>query len=128
MILIIESLLLHLYFQGLTETVASLSIQALDDSTLGVVGPPTKCVEVKLKSTPDITDKAGVPYLSTDKHDVDGNVVYGRGEVCVKGVNVLVGYYKMPEETNKVKDKDGPFLLVMSDNLWKMEVFALSIV
>eukprot|EP00560_Eucampia_antarctica_P000433 CAMPEP_0197831352 /NCGR_PEP_ID=MMETSP1437-20131217/9543_1 /TAXON_ID=49252 ORGANISM="Eucampia antarctica, Strain CCMP1452" /NCGR_SAMPLE_ID=MMETSP1437 /ASSEMBLY_ACC=CAM_ASM_001096 /LENGTH=716 /DNA_ID=CAMNT_0043434229 /DNA_START=107 /DNA_END=2257 /DNA_ORIENTATION=- len=91
---------------GLTETCSSLSMQCSDDLTPEVVGPPTNCVQVKLKSTPDITDKAGVPYLSTDKHDVEGNVIFGRGEVLVKGKNLLVGYYRMPEETKKAFDGD----------------------
>ena len=87
---------------GLTETCAGLSIQDPDDMRNGIVGCPIPCVEVRLDSTPEICDKAGVAYLSTDRKDVDGNDVWGRGEIMLRGENVTTGYYMMPEKTKEV--------------------------
>jgi long-chain acyl-CoA synthetase len=50
-------------YQGLTETCAGLSIQALDDLRPGIAGFAIPSVEVKLESTPDVCDKAGLPYM-----------------------------------------------------------------
>jgi long-chain acyl-CoA synthetase len=65
---------------------------------------------MKLVSTPEVGDKAGLPYLSTDRRDVSGNPVLGRGEVWIKGNNISCGYYMMPEKTAEVYRKDGWFL------------------
>lgn len=64
---------------------------------------------MKLVSTPDVGDKAGQPYLSTDRFDVDGNPVFGRGEICVKGDNISTGYYMMPEKTREEFEPNGWF-------------------
>mmetsp|Transcript_27749 Transcript_27749/g.64395 ORF Transcript_27749/g.64395 Transcript_27749/m.64395 type:complete len:716 (-) Transcript_27749:145-2292(-) len=95
--------------QGLTETCAGITIQARDDLRGGVAGVPIASVEVKLGSTPDVRDKAGQPYLSTDHYDVEGNAVLGRGEVVVRGTNVTSGYYMMNDKTREVYGKDGWF-------------------
>ena len=95
---------------GLTETCAALTIQdVVTDDRSGIAGMPVPCVEIKLVSCSEINDKAGLPYLSTDRKDVKGDPVFGRGEVWVKGGNVGLGYYMMPDETKKEFDEDGWF-------------------
>jgi len=54
-------------------------------------------------------DKAGFPYLNTDRKDVEGNSVWGRGEILVKGNNVSLGYYMMPDKTKESYDENGFF-------------------
>src|SRR5207342_3316203 len=54
----------------------------------------------------------GVPIPSTDVvlKDEEGNIVRGPdavGELCVKGPQVMAGYWQRPEETAKVIDADG---------------------
>mmetsp|Transcript_8278 Transcript_8278/g.11398 ORF Transcript_8278/g.11398 Transcript_8278/m.11398 type:complete len:716 (-) Transcript_8278:97-2244(-) len=94
---------------GLTETCAGLTIQDPEDLRAGIAGVPIPSVEVKLESTPEICDKAGVAYMSTDTKDVEGNPVYGRGEVLVRGNSVSLGYYMMPDKTKEVYREDGFF-------------------
>lgn len=94
---------------GLTETCASLSTQALDDARPGIAGSVGAANEVKLESCHDIHDKAGLPYLSTDKMDADGNPIFGRGEILVRGNTIAMGYYLMPEKTKEEFDSDGWF-------------------
>ena len=91
---------------GLTETCAGLTIQAEDDLRSGIAGVAIPSVEIKLESCTDIPDKNSNPYLSTDRFDVDGNPVWGRGEVCVRGPSITSGYYTMPESTKEAYEEN----------------------
>ena len=52
-------------------------------------------------------DSAGLP-IPTIEYKIDNPNQEGVGEIIVKGPNVMLGYYNMPEETEKVL-KDGWF-------------------
>ena len=52
-------------------------------------------------------DSAGLP-IPTVEYKIDNTNQEGVGEIIVKGPNVMLGYYNMPEETEKVL-KDGWF-------------------
>ena len=60
---------------------------------------------------PEFNGAIGLPIPSTDccLKDEEGNTVGGDqvGELCVKGPQVMAGYWKRPEETAKVMDADG---------------------
>jgi long-chain acyl-CoA synthetase len=86
---------------GLTENLIGLAVQAADDLRTGIAGAPVASVEVKLESTPEICDPKGIPYLSTDIVDVEGNKVFGRGEIVCRGPGVSCGYYMMPDTTKE---------------------------
>ena len=64
---------------GMTETAPIISFTRPGDVIPGCVGLPMSTVDVKIIN----------------------------GEICVKGPNVMLGYYNRPEETAQVIDKDG---------------------
>jgi long-chain acyl-CoA synthetase len=77
---------------GLTETSPAIAINTFAPygALLGTVGPLLDSVKVKI----DTSDGAYQPE---------------EGEILVKGGNVMSGYYKQPEKTAEVFDKDGWF-------------------
>lgn len=72
---------------GMTETSAVLSGTALGDHTLGHVGPPATCVEIRLQDVPDMGYKAS------------GGAEVEEGEILVRGPGIFTGYYKNDEAT-----------------------------
>ncbi|WP_406873555.1 long-chain-fatty-acid--CoA ligase [Aminobacter sp. P9b] len=64
-------------------------------------------------SSPDFTGTIGLPLPSTDIaiRDEDGNdMPLGEvGEICIKGPQVMAGYWNRPDETAKVMTPDGYF-------------------
>lgn len=73
---------------GLTETSPMIFGASVDKTVYRSVGPAMQGVEAKL---------------------INVNQLTGEGEVVVRGKNVMKGYYKEPEITAEVLDKDGWF-------------------
>jgi long-chain acyl-CoA synthetase len=76
---------------GLTETSPAATINPLD--------------------LPEYNGSIGLPISSTDLilRDDDGKeVALGeRGEICIRGPQVMAGYWQRPDETAKIIDRDG---------------------
>ena len=78
---------------GMTESAAGGTLSHPDDFSNGHVGNPSLSTEVKLQ------DVAEMGYVSSE--------LPPRGEVCMRGPTVFMGYYKMEEKTKETIDDDG---------------------
>ncbi|CAK9819906.1 Long-chain-fatty-acid--CoA ligase 1 [Anthophora quadrimaculata] len=76
---------------GQTECCAPITLTVQGDHVPEHVGPPVPCCCVKLVDVPEME------YYARKN----------QGEVCVKGTNVFVGYFKDPERTAQVIDEFG---------------------
>jgi len=82
---------------GLTETAATCTKSWPGDTgASGTVGPPQPVNEVKLIDVPTMG------YKSEDRPNP-------RGELCIRGLNVFVEYYKDPKNTAEALDEEGWF-------------------
>ena len=72
---------------GITECAPLLSVNRNKENVKGSVGRVLRCVDLK---------------IADPNED-------GEGEICVKGPNVMMGYYKQPEATAEAFDEEGYF-------------------
>jgi len=99
---------------GQTEGTASATLGLPEDMTsVGTVGGPTACTEIRLVDVPDMS------YLSTDTAHA-GQRCRGRGEICIRGPAVFKGYYKDELKTREAIDENG-WLQSGDIGLWTME-------
>lgn len=80
-----------IYGYGLTETTATVSFCRPRDYLFGSIGKPIMGVNVRI-----------VPQNDEQREE-------GIGEIQVKGLTVMKGYYKMPEQNEQVFTEDGWF-------------------
>lgn len=79
---------------GMTETSGGSTLSATNEISNSGCGLMIPCNEIKLIDVPEMG------YFSTDKP-------HPRGEVCIRGFNCFVGYYKDPENTKATLDDEG---------------------
>ena len=79
---------------GQTETSAGSTITSRGDWVSGHIGVPIPSNEIKLIDIPDMG------YTTKDEPNP-------RGEICIRGANCFVGYYKEPEMTREALDDEG---------------------
>jgi long-chain acyl-CoA synthetase len=85
---------------GQTENAGSALLNSIYDTSCGTTGGVQNTTELKLVDLPEYG------YLSTDVNPTTG-IYEPRGEICFRGDTVFKGYFRNPEETNKILEKDG---------------------
>ena len=86
---------------GQTEGCAGATLGHPDDmTTVGHVGGPIACVEIALYDVPEM----GYHHTDTNHR---GEPCEGRGEICLRGPNVFLGYYKDEVKTKETVDTEG---------------------
>ncbi len=75
---------------GMSETSPIISVNPPDAIKLGSIGLPIPATEVRLIDDDGVTVPVG-----------------GSGELCVRGAQVMQGYWNQPQETARVLDVDG---------------------
>ncbi|CAM9104467.1 unnamed protein product [Ascophyllum nodosum] len=94
---------------GQTETTAGATMTQKDDFSAGHVGGPFSCNEICLKDIPEMGYRHTDTWHGGDPRDSEGGGIPcdGRGEVCFRGGNIFVGYYKQEDKTREAFDEDG---------------------
>ena len=85
---------------GQTESTGASFLTAMNDPLSGHVGGPLANSEFKL------VDVAELGYTCKDKDFSTGEKL-PRGEVCIRGPGIFLGYYKDEEKTKEAVDEDG---------------------
>lgn len=78
---------------GQTECAAGSTLTFPGDYITGQVGVPVVCNEIKFVDVPDMG------YFTTGDKP--------KGEICIRGYNVMKGYYKEPAKTAETLDEEG---------------------
>lgn len=101
---ITKSPLLEAY--GLTETspAACMNPMHLKEYS-GYIGLPISSTDVVIKDD----DDNNLPLMSAEEEAADELPANKVGEICIKGPQVMAGYWQRPEETDKVMTADGFF-------------------
>ena len=85
-----------IFFLKIVEAYGQTEATALVSAAVGPVGGnvgfPVSCNKIKLADIPDM----GLLVATS-----------GRGEICIKGHNVMKGYYKRPDLTSETIDENG---------------------
>ncbi|KAG1669102.1 Long-chain-fatty-acid--CoA ligase 5 [Nymphon striatum] len=76
---------------GQTENSGATSGTLIGDTSVGHVGAPLHCSYMKVADVPEMD------YFANDN----------KGEICLKGPHVMIGYYRDPEKTAEAIDNDG---------------------
>lgn len=90
--------------QEIIDTFESIGITILNGYGITECSPLISCNRNKYQKKGSV----GIPIIGEQIKikDPDEN---GEGEICVKGPNVMLGYYKDPEATARVFDEEGYF-------------------
>ncbi|KAF0683809.1 Aste57867_24193 [Aphanomyces stellatus] len=91
---------------GQSECTGAVAVTDTFDLSVGTVGAPLCCAEVKLISVPEM----GYDVTDTVHGDATSNnrmAVNGRGEICYRGPSIFPGYYRAPNKTAEAIDADG---------------------
>lgn len=91
--------------QDIIDTFDSIGITILNGYGITECSPLVSCNRNKYQKKGSV----GVPIIGEEVKikDPDEN---GEGEICVKGPNVMLGYYKDPEATANAFDEEGYFM------------------
>lgn len=89
---------------GLTETSPFVCVNEFERQVFGTVGRIAPGNTVCLKN-PD----TGVIITEQTYESQDFDFESEEGEICIKGPNVMMGYWNKPEDTSKVIDAEGWF-------------------
>jgi long-chain acyl-CoA synthetase len=90
--------------QDIIDTFEAIGITILNGYGITECAPLISCNRNKWQKSGSV----GIPIIGEEVKiaDPDEN---GEGEICVKGPNVMLGYYKDPEATDAVFDDEGYF-------------------
>ena len=90
--------------QTVIDTFDAIGITILNGYGITECAPLVSCNRNLLQKNGSV----GIPILDEDVR-IDNPDANGEGEICVKGPNVMLGYYKDPEATARAIDSDGYF-------------------